>query len=180
MAKRKSHKRKTHRRRRVGAPALNPSSPLVKFGSVAVGYLLGTTINGAIDKVTGMAAVAATDSKQKMIAAATAGIGTLLLTGKLTKGRPNLMLTVAGGVLAGAGLKRGLKSFNVITGYGAVDVISGYQKVDVISGYTPNMSLNGYRTAPVALNGTRPMHSKIMGGVEKGSGITNSGSDCMG
>ena len=98
-----------------------------------------------------------------------------------------MIKTVAGGLLAGSGLKRAMIVFkpgttDTLGGYGQVPVIGGYQQVPVIGAYTPNQSLNGYQTAPVAINGARPTHSKIMGSMVKGSGsgITNSGSELMG
>jgi len=176
MAKR-SHKRKHHhRRRRVGAVALSPSSTMVKLGSVALGYFLEPKITPMVQKLTGTL-------DAKIVGGVEAGVGTLLLMGKLGKRRPGMIATVTGGILAGVGVKNLLKSFGVVTGYGDVDVISGYQKVPVIGGYTPNKSLNGYQTAPIAINGmSRPTHSKIMGSVERGSGsgITNNGSELMG
>ena len=178
MAKRKVHRRRTHhrahtthhRRRRVGAMSLSARSPLVKFGSVAAGYLFADKINAAIDKVSGT-------MDSKIVAGAEIGLGGLLVMGKLARG--NTLLTAVGGIIAGAGLKRGMKAFGVVSGFRAVPVISnvaGFQSVPVISGYTPNRSLNGYRTAQVPING---VHSKVMGGVGKGTGMSN-GSELMG
>jgi hypothetical protein len=152
--------------------SLTATNPLVKFGSVALGYFAADKINPMIDKLTGTL-------DAKIVAGIEVGAGTLLLMGKLGKGKPGMIATVAGGVLAGAGLKRGMRSFGVITGYGMVNVVSGYRPntalngygaVNVVSGYTPNMALTGAKSPA----------NKIMGSVEPGgAGRLNSGSDLL-
>lgn len=149
MAKRKKHQKSGHkrhsskkshggrrRRRRMGAVStmLNPSSTLVKVGVPVLGYLLGDTINGAIDKVNN----GKLDNK---IVAGAQGIGGALL---VFKKRPGLVTTIIGGLLLGSGVKRGLKEFGVITGFRTVPVIDGFRKVPVIGNYTPNANMNGY------------------------------------
>lgn len=135
MAKRKS-KKKHSRRRRVGALAFNASSPLVKYGSVAAGYMLGDKINDAISSATGGKV------DQKIVAGAQAALGIFLMT---KKGKKNLALTVAAGVLAGSGGKALLQSFGVISGYQGVPVLNGYQDVPVIGKYdVPRPMLGAY------------------------------------
>ncbi len=148
----KIHKAKKHHRR-VGRASLNPKSPLVMLGATAVGYLLADTINGQIDKI---------------LPAPPAG-GTSSLP------------TIAGGVLAGAGLKRALKKFGVITGYQAVPVIgkrmAGYQAVPVIGRVPSQLSGTPSQLEGFRVNGYTPTGSgsKVMGSVDcnSGSGINN-------
>jgi hypothetical protein len=124
---------------------------------------------------------------EKIKAGIEVGAGTLLVMGKLGKGKPGTVVTVVGGVLAGAGLKRGLRSFGVITGYGMVDVISGYNpNPNLLNGFQKVPVIGGYQTAPIAINGLKPGHSKVMGSVGSntgsgsGSGRLSNGSECMG
>lgn len=181
MAKRKkSYKR----RRKMGA--LNPGSPVVMIASIAAGYFLGNTINGAIDKMlpASMTAVPAAGASAGMMSyvpvVAEGGLGAFLLKGK---GRKTLIKSGAGGILVGAALHRALKKFGVITGYQTVPVIgrrmNGYQSVPVIGGL-PN-SLTGLpqgdmldfgMNTPAALRGYqingnlggyRPNGSRVLG-----------------
>lgn len=152
------------RRRRVGAMALSATSPLMKWGSVALGYFIGPKINEQITKLVGDKVDA------KIVGAAEAGIGFLLA---MKKGRKGMLQTVGGGVLLGAGLKQLMTSFGVgaIGPYGRVPVIGGaYGNVPVIGqrGYTPNHSMNGYTPS-----GTLGRGGKVMSGVNtSGSGYT--------
>lgn len=174
MAKRRKS-RKTSRRRRVGAMAMTASNPLVKYGSVAAGFLLAAKINPLIDKAAGTL-------DPKIVAGGQIGIGVAYM---LTKGKKTMPLTVVTGILAGAGLKRAMTAFGIagIGGYGAVPVIGqskrlmGYQNVPVIGG--------GYKT-PGQLNGNgyTTSNQKIMGtvGYTNASGLNSSspdGSGCM-
>lgn len=163
MAKRKKS-RKTSRRRRVGAMSFNANSPLVKFGSIAVGFLASDKINAMIDKVTGG------KLDPKLVALLQAGGGAYYSF--MHKGKKNLPLAVVSGVLTGAGAKRAMSSFGIgklLAGYGDVPVIgkrvAGYQEVPVIGngGY-----VTGYDTAKV------PVMAGVSAG-DSGSGITNSG-----
>lgn len=193
MAKRK---KRSHRRRsrRVGALSLGGKKNTgLKLLSVAGGFLLGDMINGAIDKVLPGSTDATTniktiDPNMKRIAAiGEIGIGGLLLLKK----KQSTITTVAGGILAGAGLKRGLYAMGVLKGYQSVPVIgrhrmSGYQSVPVIgntamppqlAGRTP-AQLQGYR-----VNGYTPHGSGmgVLAGENAGSGITtNDSSGYMG
>ncbi len=190
MAKRTRHRRRAHRRvrrapkrvsrrrhRRVGAMALNPTSTMVQAGSVVLGYFLAGKVNPLVDKLTGT-------MDAKIVSAIQVGLGGALVLGKIG-GKRSLMTVIPGGVLAGAGLKRALVSFGVVTGYGAMPVVgrtqmNGYQKVPVI-GYNPQSSLNGYETASMPINGPN-ISNKIMGSVNgsgKGSGLTT-GSELIG
>jgi hypothetical protein len=176
--KRTSHRRKSHRRRRtvsvvrrrrhrrIGAMALSPSSTMVQAGSVIVGYLMAGTVNPLIDKVAGTM-----DAKIK--GAIQVGLGGALVLGKL--GKKSMLTVVPGGILAGAGVKRLLQSFGVVTGYGNVDVISGR----MVRGYNPQASLNGYQKVPAVsgyetsstpINGPA-LHNRIMGKVGNSEGL---------
>ncbi len=175
MAKRRKS-RKTSRRRRVGAMAMTASNPLVKYGSIAAGFLLAAKINPLIDKAAGTL-------DPKIVAGGQVGIGVAYM---LTKGKKTMPLTVVTGILAGAGLKRAMTAFGIagMGGYGAVPVIGrpakmlgGYQNVPVIGG--------GYKT-PGQLNGNgyTTAGQKIMGGIgyTNASGLNSSspdGSGCM-
>lgn len=119
MARRKKAKKTSHRRRRVSGVALSARSPLVQFGSIAAGYFLADKINGALSSVTGTL-------DPKIVAAAEA-IGGYLIKSKV-KGTTG---TVLGGVLMGAGVKKGLQEFGVISG---VPVVSGYKDLRTING----------------------------------------------
>lgn len=159
MATKRKHtkKRKHSRRHRVGALDLKPGSPIVKFGSIAVGYLLADTINQKlIDKLFGTP----TDPVKtgKMIAVGQAGIGAALVFMKF--GKPSMLKEVLGGILLGSGAKRAMVVFksgaSTMSGYGDVPVIgayrapgqlgrkvAGYGDVPVIGAYSPNTALNG-------------------------------------
>lgn len=154
MAKRrKATKKKTSRRRRVGA--LNLNNPMLKYGSIAAGYFLGDKINDAISKATG------DKVDGKIVAAAEAGAGLMMLMSKKVK-KPALKLI--GGVLAGAGIKKALSEFGVINGFYNVPVLAGYQNVPVIAGYdTAQPAINGF-------NVPRPVSQSVMGSIDA-SGI---------
>lgn len=173
------------RRRRVGALSLNKKGTGMKLLALGAGYLLADMVNTQIDKVLPGNRDATTNIKTidpSMITLASVGqigLGGLLLMSK----KESMLKTLAGGVLAGSGLKRALKTMGVIKGYQSVPVIgkprprmSGYQSVPVIgntvvppqlSGKTP-AQLQGYR-----VNGYTSAGSGVMGGYDaQGSGIT--------
>jgi hypothetical protein len=149
--------KKTSKRRKVGAMSLTANSPLVKFGSIAIGYLMGDTLNQKlIDKLFGTP----TDPVKtgKMVAVGQIGLGGALVFLKL--GKKSLISEVAGGLLIGSGLKRAMVVFKdgatTMSGYGDVPVIgayktpgqlgrkvAGYGDVPVIGAYAPNSALNG-------------------------------------
>lgn len=188
MAKKASKTKKKKGARRVGA--LNPNSGVMKLAAVAVGYFLADTINGAIDKVLPASIVTPTDPASLMKYAPSAvqlGLGGFLL---MSKGKASIVKTAGGGILAGAGLKRALRSAGVITGYQATPVIgraqhrmAGYQSTPVIGNVPAQLAgvpaqLQGYR-----VNGYTPAGSGVMGAVNSrygadgngsGSGVTNS------
>jgi hypothetical protein len=133
MARKKRHaKHRRRHHRRVGALALNPSSPLVMLGSVAIGYFGAGAINPMVNML-----IPATMKTQpmtgKLVAAGEVGIGALLILGK---GKKSMIKTIAGGLLAGAGLKRAM----VVFAPGATDTLGAYR---------PNSALNGYGDVPV-------------------------------
>lgn len=180
MAKRK----KTTRRRRIGAAALNPGSPVVQLGSVAVGFLLADTLNAPIDKMLKGDKPAIPAMTNKIVGAAEVGLGALLVMGK---GKKSLIKTAAGGILAGAGLKRLLREFGVISGYQAVPVIgsqsrgiNGYQAVPVIGNPFNPSGINGYRVnGGYMVNGQGDGTSRVMGNAVgsagSGSGLMTAG-----
>lgn len=185
MAKRK----KTHkaRRRSVGGMSLNPKSTVVKLVSVAAGYFLADTINGQIDKVIVPAPVTATSTgfsldKNTLVMAGQVGIGSYLL---LKKGKASLLTVIPGGLLAGAGLKRALKKFGIVSGYQSVPIIgrrhrmAGYQSVPVIGGMPGQLSGTPLQLQGFRVNGYRPTGSKgvgVMGSMYSGRGVNGSGS----
>lgn len=199
--KKKAHKRK---KRSVLGAMLNPNSPVVKLAAIAGGYLLGDTINNFLDTLipdsltTATAATATTPAKAATLSADAAdqilmggelGLGALLLL----KGKANVVKSIAGGVLAGAGVQRALISFNIIkktvSGYQSVPVIGGYQRVPVIGSVPAQLQgtmtpaqLQGYR-----VNGYTPRSSGVgvMGSLYtnadggSGSGIAHQNSGYM-
>jgi len=132
-------------KRRVGSK-MNPSSNTVKLIAVGAGYFLGDTVNSLLDKIipasvsapaTPPTTTGAFDVKKYIVPGAQIGIGGLLLL----KGRPTMIKVLAGGVLAGAGLKRLLIATGTVTGYQSVPVVgarrnrmAGYQSVPVVGG----------------------------------------------
>lgn len=160
MAKNKRKTKKTHRRRRIGAMAMKPTSPMVRIATIAIGFFFGDKLNTMLASMTGG------KIDGKIVAAGELGIGAMLM---LQKKNPSMFKTVLGGVFLGAGLKAGLKEFGImngIAGYGAVPVLGaksmrGYGAVPVLGGYKTEGSLNGYTTEG-SLNGR---DKKIMAGV---------------
>lgn len=184
MAKKKRSK---GRRRRVGGSMLNPSSPVVKIAATAAGYLLGDTINDAVDK--GLASVIKTtstdaaeikktadtlDTAKTVVMVAEAGAGAYLLFGP---GKSSMVKSIAGGVLLGAGAKRGMKKYGVIKGYQSMPVVggrrrvNGYQDTPVIGRATPGMGPGQLQGAPDQLQGFIPQGSGVNGYNSQGSGV---------
>lgn len=175
MATKKKTKKKGGRRhhRKVGALGLNPKSPVVQ-AVIAVAGFLGADkyINPAVDKVTGT-------MDETVKAGGQVGIGTLLVLNKHTQ--KHWFAVVPGALLAGAGLKRGLRAMGVINGIG------GYQDVSVVAG---KKAMNGYGQVKVvgtlpqpSLNGgftvNKPVGTQIMGNAN-GSGIRHDSSSYLG
>lgn len=203
MAKRRKTKKGGRRRRRVGA-FMGGKDTALKLAALAGGFLLGKTINAQIAKVNvktvpATATTPATTTTmvpQTVVTVAELGIGGLLLLRKGGSGTAGMVTKVAGGVLAGAGLRNAFGQMGIMAGYQSVPVIgrhrmAGYQSVPVIgankmpvqlSGQTPSQ-LQGFR-----VNGYKPTGSSVgvmgsIGAIDSGvgSGITTScGSGYMG
>lgn len=159
--KKKTKKKKGTRRRRIGAMSSKTKMNIAKVAAIAGGFLVADKVNGAITKAAGTI-------NPKIIAGAEVAAGAALMF----MGKDTVVKAVAGGALAGMGLKLGLKSFGImnggLTGYGDVPVIgrrllSGYQDVPVIGGFSPSGTLNGY-----AVNGYS-RNQNVMGST--GSGL---------
>lgn len=189
------HRRRSHRR--VGAFGLKGKDSALKLAALAGGFLLGKAINNQVDKIAAkISPQSGATTNPNNIAGSTIpavaasigeiGLGGLLLMRKQSGGMGKY-LQIAGGVLAGAGLRRVLGSLGIMTGYQSVPVIgkhrmAGYQSVPVIgrnvipaqlAGSGMPAQLQGFR-----VNGYRPTGSGVMGkigAVEGGSGITNTG-----
>lgn len=194
----KKKKAKHRKHRRVGAFSLGKKDTGLTLAALAGGFLLGDTINTQIDSLvakmmpasTTTTATANPSTGQTMVMVGEIGLGGLLLLKKHGAGTMGTVLKVSGGLLAGAGLKRALKSMGIIKGYQSVPVIgrhrmAGYQSVPVI-GATPAQlagrpaQLQGYK-----VNGYTPHGSGVMGSIgalDGGSGITTTanGSGYMG
>lgn len=142
--------------RKMGALDLKPGNPLVQLGAVAIGYFFAADpINDEIDKLltkknTDGTSTPPTASTKKMVGVGTAGVGAFLVL----KGKKTMLKTLAGGVLAGVGLKRSLKEFNIISGFQDVPVLgrrnmAGFQDVPVLGkmgegvGYARGYAVNG-------------------------------------
>lgn len=190
-------KRKGTKRRRVSGlgSMMNPKSPIVKIAAIAGGFFLGDSINKFMDTLipdsltTATAATATAAAKPATLSADTAdkilmggeiGLGALLLL----KGKPGIIKTVAGGLLAGAGLQRAAISFDIIkpkavTGYQRVPVIGGYQKVPVIGAVpaqlqgtvskTPSQ-LQGYRVNGYGAQGSGGLMGSLYTNADSGNG----------
>lgn len=186
MAKKRKHH---HRRRRVhGFGGGGKKSMGLKLLAVAGGYLMADGINAQIDKIVPKKTDTVTNTQvpnNTVAIAGSIGLGGLLLMRKGT-GTTGMVTTIAGGLLAGAGLKRALKSSGIISGYQNVPVIgaprmAGYQSTPVIGGKRPPQlagrpaQLQGFR-----VNGYTPTGSGVMGSIGnpagRGSGITTGSS----
>lgn len=145
--KRKHHSHKA-RRRRVGAVGGGKQDKMIKLAAVVGGWFLGDTINEQVDKIlpkettTSSTGTAVTQANQWVGVAGEVGIGGLLLMRKKGTGTMKMVQSVAGGLLAGAGIKRAAKKMGLISGYQSVPVIgrrmAGYQSTPVIAGRTPS------------------------------------------
>jgi hypothetical protein len=199
MKKAKKHKK----RRRVGAMSLGKPGTMLKLASLAAGYYLSFDINTQVDKiiptyVDTTVTPNVTKPNEMVAIAGELGLGGLLLMKKFAGGTMGTVLTVAGGVLAGAGIKRALKKAGVISGYQAVPVIggylgkkrmAGYQSVPVLGGIPAQLAggpaqLQGYGAQGSGVGGyvSAGSGAKVMGsvgGFGSGSGVTTSGTECM-
>lgn len=178
-----AHKKRKRRHRRVGAMSFGGKKDTgLKLLAVAGGFLLGDTINTQIDKFLPKTTDTATGTQvpnQTIGIVGEIGLGGLLLMRK----KKSMPLTVVGGVLAGAGLKRAMKKMGVLKGYQNVPVIgrhrmSGYQSVPVIGNTVVPPQLAGRMPAQLqgyGVNGYVSQGSGVMAGCDGGSGITGSG-----
>lgn len=196
-----SHKKKSKGRRRRVRGGFNlggKSGTGLTLLSIAAGYLMGDTINEQVDKVLPKKTDTSvtpnvTGPDQTIGSVAEIGIGGLLVMKKFGSGTTSTVLKLAGGVLAGAGLKRALKQAGVISGYQSVPVLgnigrkrmTGYQSVPVL-GKIPGQlqgrpaQLQGYIPSGSTMQGYTSQGSGAIGSVELGSGISNYGSGYMG
>ena len=177
MARRRKHHRKSSRRRhRVGAMALNASSPLVMYGSIGLGFLLGDTFNGLLNKVVPASMQTDPAKTGKMLAIGQGGLGAALIW---MKGKKSLAKTVAGGVLLGSGLKRATVVFKAgattMGGYGDVPVIGAYVAPGQLNG---RRRVAGYGDVPVV--GSFAVPGALNGGSKMMGSMNPSGSTLMG
>lgn len=140
---------------------MSAGSPIVKYGSIAAGYVASNKVNELVDKLTG----GKIDSKIVNGVMAAAGLYYLFIS----KGKKNTIVTVAAGLAAGTGVKGLLSDFGVMNGFNSIPVIGGYTDVPVIGGYNvpqPSLSGVGGYNVPSVMGG--------IGGItidESGSGI---------
>lgn len=197
MPKRK--KKKHHRHRRVGAMGPKGKDLALKIAAIAGGFFMGDIVNGYVDRAltktvpaTATMPATRTNPPDTVILVGEVGIGGLLLL-RRSGGTVGMALKVGGGLLAGIGLRRAMRTMGVIKGYQNVPVIgrhrmAGYQNVPVIgqrntppqlAGKIPGQ-LQGYR-----VNGYKSSGSGVMGSVGSsdnagGSGLLYAGSGYMG
>lgn len=129
MAKHAKKKKKTSsRRRRMSGlgMSLSATSPIVKWGSIGLGFLFGDKINDQIDKVIDPGKI-----DQKIEGLGQFGLGTAYIF--IMKGKKNVILTAVSGIVAGAGVKRSMKAFGM-GGYQNVPSVNGYQNVPSVNG----------------------------------------------
>lgn len=194
MARGRKRTQKRRRSRRVGGFKMGGKDTGVKLLAVGAGFLLGNMINAAVDKMLPKT----TDT----VPVPTKGAQTAAMVGELGLGGALLLMKaggtvgkVAGGVLAGAGLKRALSVLGIMSGYQSVPVIgrhrmAGYQQTPVIgaipaqlSGRTPPQ-LSGYRPAGSGVGAYTSQGSGVMGSIGScesgnGSGLNHTGSGYM-
>lgn len=148
MARRKKTKKSSPRRRRVSGVALNAKNPLIAYGAIAAGYFMGEKVNELVEKATG--------TLDPKIVAAGEVVAGILLRSKM-KGAVG---TIAGGVLIGAGAKKGLQAFGVISG---LPVVGNYR----INGLPQPRRING----PVAPGLSNAV--SVISGVDEYSAYTD-------
>jgi hypothetical protein len=161
MAKR-SKKKKSTKRRSVGAMKLNAKSldPIVKIGSVVLGLALAKKINPLIDKI-----VDPTKVDQKLVAGGQTLGGGFLLLKKLTKNQiANMVLSAVGGAVAGAGIRRGMTAFGLdkMAGYQDVNAVAGYQDVRAVGSGYRRTSRRPYTSSNGSLAGSGLMGSGLV------------------
>lgn len=172
------HAKKAHSGKRRGSS--KKTDLLIKLAAVGVGYMAADKINEQVDKIVPKTKDANGVEKPNdtVAMAGELGIGGLLLIKKFNIGGKvgSMVLQGAGGILAGAGLKRALKKLGVISGYQNTPVVgsrrhrmAGYQSTPVVAGMggVPS-ALSG---TPAALRGYRPTGSGVGGYNSQGSGV---------
>lgn len=176
----------SHRKRKVGKSGKKRSGGsrktdlIIKIAALGIGYFGADTINPMIDKIVPKSkdASGVETPNETLAIAAELGLGGLLLLKKMPVGSKTVQtaLTAAGGILAGAGLKRGLKKLGVISGYQSTPVIgryrmAGYQSTPVIGRMAVPNQLSG---VPNQLTGYKPAGSGVGGYKSQGSGVMGS------
>ena len=190
MAHKRRHVKRRRTRRRVGAMGLKKKDTGAVVLGLAAGLFIGNTINDQIDKMLPKdTSGVITDQTTNFATIGELGLGGLLVFMK-SRGKAAPIIKGVGGVMLGAGIIRAIKKLGILSGYQAVPVVgrrrmAGYQSTPVIgrkmvppqlSGRTP-AQLQGFR-----VNGYLPTGSSVMGaigGVDSGSGITNSASSSL-
>lgn len=176
--RKKSHKKTTHhRRRRVGGIPGSMKGAGVIILSAGGGYLMADNINEQIDKIlpkTKDDTGAEVPNETYGTLGEIGGGGALIYFSKMFPASIRMFATIAGGILVGAGIKRGLKQMGVIKGYQSVPVIGrhripggvrGYQSMPVL-GMTPGQ-LQG---SPAQLQGGFRVNGIDNGFIPQGSG----------
>lgn len=167
--------KKTHSGKRKGSS--KKTDLLIKLAAVGIGYLAADKINEQVDKIVPKSkdATGVETPNQNVAIAGELGIGGLLLLKKMPVDNKMVQtaFTAAGGILAGAGIKRGLKKLGVISGYQNMPVIgahrmAGYQNMPVIGAMGVPSQLSGI---PSALSGYRPGGSGMGAYKSQGSGV---------
>lgn len=154
----KKRKKSHRRRRRIGAIAMSASSPLVKYGSIAAGYLVADKVSEQVSKISG-------DIDPKIVNGILAAGGLYILF--MHRGKKNVLLTALAGLAAGAGAKNLLTEFGVINGFAEIPTVGD---IPVIGQYAvPQMSINGVG----GYNVPSVMGSVPNAAMEDGSGINS-------
>lgn len=175
-----------HRKKKVGKSGKKRSGGsrktdlIIKLAAVGIGYFGADSINPMIDKIVPKKkdANGVETPNENIAMAGELGLGGLLLLKKMPVGNKTVQiaLTAAGGILAGAGLKRAMKKLGVINGYQGTPVIgrykmAGYQSTPVIG----RMAVPGQLTGvPGQLSGYRPAGSGMGAYKSQGSGVIGS------
>lgn len=163
MAKRR---KKSHRRRRISGIAMSANSPVVKFGSLGLGFVISDTVWQKVDE---QMTTPLTEDQKKLINGIAAAGGLYFLF--MAKGKKSTALTALAGVLTGIAAKGLAKDFGVISGFRDLPVIGGYQQVPAIG--------NGYMPASGMINGVggysvpKPSVMGSVPGADAGSGINS-------
>lgn len=132
--KRKKHGRRSSRRRISG---ISKNSTLIMLASAAGGYFFGQKLN---DKLTDPTTGPLKNVDPKLLAAGEVAIGLFGKKALPARLQKNMVVELAAGILLGAGIHEGLKSFGIVSG---VPVLAGYRDIKTISGIpTPAVNNN--------------------------------------